>query len=466
VTNAELDGTGIAVLPFLDLSPERDQEYLADGIAEEILSGIAQVEGLRVVARTSSFAFKGDNVPMNEIARQLGVANLLEGSVRRSGDQVRIAVRLIHGETGFRIWSAVFDRGVEDLLAVQDEIARSAVSALEPALLGERPLLVRTETENPAAYGLYLQGRHFWNMRTEAGLLAAIDRFEAAIASDPGFAAAHAGLASAYDLLSEYGRMPPREAFARATAAAERALSLDSTRAEAHVVMGSLKDRQRDRAGAEAAYLRGIALNPNDATARHWYAVLLAITGRPEMALLEIRRAQALDPVSRVIGSTHAAILYWDGRDEEAIAEWRRTLELDPHFAPAHWWIALPLLRKGLSEEAMTGLRRAVELTDGNPGALAALAHGHAASGEPEEARRILDELERLPPGLFVPPARLALAYAALGDLELGLELLERAAAIGDPWLELVLLTPELSALRSHPRLIRLASGIGMHLPA
>jgi len=314
----------IAVLPFTNLSGDASRDYFSDGMSEELLNLLARIPGLKVASRTSSFAYKGRNVDIREVGRELGVETVLEGSVRQAGEQVRITAQLIDAETGFHLWSATYDRQLEDIFRVQDEIAAAIVEKLRIELAPrEEALAVRDKapTQNVEAYELYLQGRAIWRRRGEENLKTAIDVYQRALGLDPGFARAHAALASAYVVLPGYTKEEGDETRLEplAEASARQALSIDPNIGEAHAVLAQIKANRGDLLDAESGFFFAISLEPNDATPHHWYSLLLGRVGRLEQSLLQARRAQELDPTSAVIALNLANAYLAAGEDEQAL---------------------------------------------------------------------------------------------------------------------------------------------------
>ena len=352
----------IAVLPFADMSPEGDQEYFSDGMTEEILDALAKVPGLRVAARTSSFQFKGQNPDVRDVGEKLGVEAVLEGSVRRSEQRLRITAQLVSAEDGFHLWSETYDRQLADIFAVQEEIARAIVEALRVQLPGggSEPL-VKEKTADLEAYNLYLRGRYVWNQRTKEGMEQAAEYFQQAVERDSTYAKAYSGLADAYTLLESYGYMPTAEALPRARAAAEAALRLDETLAEAHTSLAQTLMTDGDWEAAEREFLRAVELNPSYATAHHWYSILLASLGQTEEALREIRLAHELDPLSPIISYALATHLAIAGDDDAAIAQLEKTIELAPDFENSYGGLSAALFQMGQTNEALQVIQRGVE---------------------------------------------------------------------------------------------------------
>jgi serine/threonine protein kinase/tetratricopeptide (TPR) repeat protein len=448
-------GKSIAVLPFMDVSRKRDLEYLCDGFAEEIINALSKVRGLRVVARTSAFSFKGKNEDVRTIARKLNVDALLEGSVRRAENQIRITVQLVNGTDGYHLWSEKYDREMEDVFAIQDDITLAVVNKLKLALLGpEKAALVKRHTEDVDAYNLYLKGRYFWNKRTETGFLKSLEYFRQAIDEDPTYALAYAGIADSYDLLGWYGHLGPREAFPRARAAAENARELDDTLAEAHASLGWISANfDWDWETAEREYKRALELNPMYATAHQWYSEFLTYMGRHDESIVEGQRALELDPLSLIINNDLGQVYFFARRYNEAIVQLRKTVEMNPTFAVAHFFLALALAQKSVLDEATEEARKAMDLA-GEEDALTLSQLGviYALSGRPTDAGEVLAKLEDLADTKYVSPFLLALVNAGLGDHDRAFAWLEKACEERDHWVETLKVHPALDGLRGDPR--------------
>jgi len=456
----------VAVLPFVNLSADRENEYFSDGMTEELINALSRVEGLRVAARTSSFAFKGKNEAVGEIGRTLRVASVLEGSVRRAGDRLRVTAQLVDATSGYHLWSDEYDRQLKDVFAVQDEISRAIVVALRLKLrLGGRTdsALVSAPTADLAAHDLYLKGRFLWNQRTYESLLTAVRYFEQAIQRDSTYAEAYAGLADTYVVLPFWGPVRPVETYSKARAAARRALALDSTLAGAHAALAyAAMNGDYDWAGAEREFQKAITLNPNYATVHQWYADYLVIMGRPGEAIAENARARALDPLSRINGATAAVNLLYTGHPDDALREVRGTLELDPGFANAYETLCRVHLQRREPREAVAACERAAALSGRDQG-LGALALAYAAAAESTKAAAVRRELEARARREYVAPTKLAQASLALGDTTAAVTWLERAADARDPWLIVdVLPDPLWDPLRADPRFARLRARLGL----
>lgn len=461
--DASAPPASVAVLPFVDMSASGDQAYLGDGITEEILNALARIRGLRVASRSSAFQYRGDGVDLREVGRALNVAAVVEGSVRQDGDRLRITVQLINAGDGFHLWSEQYDRELRDVFALQEEIAREIATALGDRLLFVVPdTLVTPLTKVPDAYRSYLQGRHAWNSRTRQGMFEARDAFERAIALDPSFAEAYAGLSDTWQLLPDYGSVPAAEGLAQAKAYALRAIALDSTLAAAYASLGAvLDDYDRDRDGAEAAYRRALALDPQYATAAQWLALHLANRGRRRESLELIERARRLDPLSRIISASVGAVRYFARDYDGAAAEYRAVLTQDTSFATASALLARTLLVDGKAEAAVAEFQRAVRLAPTDASVLAVYAAALATAGQPDSARRVVARITEVEPDAYVPHTELAAAYAALGEEDAALASIEAAFAARDPALKHIKVEPMYDALRGDPRFSDLVRAAG-----
>lgn len=360
------DEQSIAVLPFVDLSQEGDNEYFSDGISEELLNSLVSVDGLRVAARTSSFAFKNRNEDVRSIGQQLNVNTVLEGSVRRAGDQVRITAQLINVDDGFHLWSSTYDRRLDDIFSIQAEIAQSIVDALKLELIGEHQRMGSLTTDvDIRAYDLYLLGRHHWHQRTEDSLNRALALFQQAVAIDESFALAYTGLADTYLLLDGYGNLSTEDALSRAELPVARALALDDQLAEAYASLGLLRLNQHDIVGAELALRKAIDLNPNYSMAHMWLGLALSWSQGPSAALAEYTRAMELDPLHPAIRQNMAKTLGATGRFEQAVAQTRVIIDSDPKHDAAYFGLAELYARYGKLDQAVEIANRGVLENDG-----------------------------------------------------------------------------------------------------
>lgn len=455
----------IAVLPFVDMSPDGNTEYLSDGMTEELINALAQVNGLRVASRTSAFAFKGRNQDIRDIGQKLNVDAVLEGSVRSAGNQLRVSAQLVSTENGYHLWSKTYQREMRDVFAIQEEISRAIVNTVQGRLAQQRSTpLVQSHTDDLEAYQLYLQGRYFWNQRDnsqrrEETLRKAISYFQAALQRDPNYALAHSGLADTYASLPP--GMSRDEAYARAKVAALRALKLDETLAEAHTALARILVVQEwdwQRAGRE--YQRAIELNPGYATAHQWYGMYLTSLGRLDDAIAELNTAQQLDPLSLAVNNDLGRALYYARRYDEAIEQYRKTIQLYPSSADAHLNLALAYAEKSLLESAIRELHTWTELSGDEPRAL--LGYTYAAAGRRDEALRILAALEERAKTGNVSPTSMAVIHARLGNHDRAFALLEQAVRERSPFVLFLKVHPRLDPLRTDPRFTRLLRQVGL----
>jgi len=453
----------IAVLPFENLSNDPDNAYFADGIQEEILTRLSKISDLKVISRTSTQRFKGAPDNLSQIARQLGVAHILEGTVQKAEDQVRVNVQLIKAETDSHLWSEKYDRKLTDIFAVESEIAGNIAAVLHAKLTGAEQRAIATRpTENPEAHLLYLKGSYFLTKRTAPDLRSAIDYFKQAIGKDPNYALAYAGLANSYTILSVLGGEGPTTTVSKAKAAAIKALQLDDTLPEAHNSLGLvLTYYEFDFTQSKKEFERAIELNPNYADAHHQLGnANLIKVGEFDRAIAEGTRALELDPLSLIINADLSQNYLMARRYDESIEQARETLALDPRFYLAHWNLGEALQMKGQLHEAVAEYEKTVELTD-DPTALAMLAQAYAKIGETEKARNLLSRLEQLAAVRYVGPISFAFVYLALGENEKALEEIERAChEPADPDVINLKIEPLLDPLRGDPRFERLVAKV------
>ena len=462
-STVELPAKSIAVLPFDNLSEDKSNAYFAEGVQDEILTRLAKVADLKVISRTSTQHFKSapDNLP--QIAKQLGVMNILEGSVQKANDQVRVNVQLINALTDAHLWAETFDRKLTDIFAVETEIAKTIADTLQAKLTGsEKNAISKKPTENPAAHELYLQGRYFWSKRSAANLRKSIDYFNQAIAQDPNYALAYAGLAQAWMVLPAYNGGAPVECKPHAEAAARKALSLDETLSDAVAVLASIKaEYDFDFPDARAEYERAIQLNPNDATARHWFSTdCLATTGDHVSELAEMQRAAELDPLSLVINTNLGNAYLHNNRLDEAIAQFRKAIEMDPNFYFAQWSYGQALMLQKKIPEAIAQFEKAASITD-DPIPLAMLGLGYGVSGRRDDAQKILAKLVESRAQRFTPAYSLALVCIGLGDQDQAINWLEESYREHDGNnIAAIRIDPSLAPLHGNPRFEALAEKI------
>ncbi|HMN10116.1 MAG TPA: protein kinase [Gemmatimonadaceae bacterium] len=454
--------TTIAVLPFADRSPSGDQEYFSDGITDELIATLARVDGLRVASRTSAFAYKGRNADIRTVGAQLGVDKVLEGSVRRAGNRLRITAQLVNVADGYQLWNESYDREAGEGFAIQEEIARAIAQTLQVRLIGAVARGGEGSAPDAEAYDLYLKGRHEWYRRTEDGLRNAVKYFEQAVARAPGYARAHTGLADAYAVLGFYDYLPPAEAFPKAEEAANRAVALDPTLAAPHATLGYVALYHHwDFVRGEESFRRAIALDPNYSTAHQWYANLLTAAGRFSEAEGEMRRAQQDDPLSLIATVALGWVQYHAGSNTAALDQLRRAMEQDPNYALTHLWESMTLEAMDSLGAAVEASRRAVATSDSGAIHVAQLARVLALSASRGEAERLLQRLlVRGSGGGYVPSYEVAKIYEALGQPEQAFAWLERARAQRSHSLVFLRVDPQLSRLRKDERFERLAARV------
>jgi serine/threonine protein kinase/Tfp pilus assembly protein PilF len=442
----------IAVLPLENLSGDPEQEYFADGMTEVLIADLAKIGALKVISRTSAMQYKGARKPLPEIARELNVDAVIEGSVLQAGDRVRITAQLIRATTDQHLWAESYERDLSDILALQGEVARAIAKEIEVKLTsGEEARLASARPVNPEAHPAYLRGRYFWNKRTEVGHKRAFEYFQQAIDVDPSYAAAYAGLADAYLFLNE---PTPEEANRRARAAATKALEMDDTLAEARTTLAFAAIFDWEWAAAEKGFQRAIELNPSYATAHHWYSLLLTWTGRHEEAIAEMKRAQDVDPLSLVIGTALAGTFYFARQYDQAIELYQKTLAMDENFYRAHSGLATAYLQKGMFEEAIAESQWVPDRYP-IPSTHAVFGRAYAMAGKTAEALEILDELKKVDENLrqkYDVSKSLATIYVALGEMDEALHWLEKAYEEGSANLVYLKVDPSFDAVRSDPR--------------
>lgn len=456
----------IAVLPFANISADPENEFFCDGLAEELLNALAKIDGLKVTARTSSFSFKGKQVNVDQIGQALRVNTILEGSVRRAGNRLRINVQLINAADSYHLWSERYDRELKDIFDVQDEITLAVVAALKIKLLGEdQEAVLKRGTYDPESYELYLRGRFYWNKRTGAAIKKAIELFQQAVAKDPNFALAYVGIADCFTQTMLYLGTHTAETLPYARAAAERALQLDDTLAEAHASMGQVHFRALQWEQAEQAYQRAIRLNPNYPTAHHWYSEYFRVLRRRSEELREIKRAMDLDPLSplfcTLVGEAYRGV----GDMEGAVNEWQRVIELEPNFPLSHFFLGGTYAEQQRFDEAIEESEKAVALSERGGLFLGGLGQSSALAGKKSEAMAIVAELEQRYAENTASGFNLAQVYIGLRDIEQALTWLERDFETGNTgWLVYVTFRAFYDLLRNDSRYQDLLRRMGMRL--
>jgi len=454
----------LAVLPLENLSGDAAQNYFADGMTDELITDLAQISALRVISRTSAMVYRGARKPLPQIARELNVDAVVEGTVLRSGDQVRITAQLIDASTDRHLWSQSYEGELRDTLALQKRVAGAIADQIRINLTPQEQAALKTvRVANPEAYESYLKGRYFWNKRTTDGLKVAIAYFNQSIDEDPKYAPAYSGLADTYALLGDwqYAVMSPKEAFPKAKAAAIKALELDGTLGEAHNSLAFVLDGfdwDLDAGGKE--FQRAIELNPGYATAHHWYAWHLSLLGRFDEAIAEMRKAENLDPLSLIINADLAEILGLAHAYDESILQSRKAIEMDPNFALAHNHLAEAYLQKHMYDEAVAEMQKAVQLSGGSPTCIANLARAYVASGKRSEAVKLLGELNKRSTYGYSNAAEIAMIYTSLGDADQAMTWLEKGYE--ERFNPGVLLRPGFDPLRSDSRFQSLLHRVGL----
>lgn len=456
----------LAVLPLANLSGDPSQEYIADGITEELIGRLSHIHRLRVISRTSAMHFKNTQLSVPDIAKTLGVDAIVEGSVTREGSHIRVHAQLIRGATDEHIWAEEYLREYRSLLGLQDEVARSIAARIERSLTPQGPAsLAPGSAVGPEAYEDYLKGRYYFNQRTEDALNKSITNFQQAIAREPNYALAYCGLADSYALLGFRGSFPSKEALSQAKAAAVKAISLDDTLAEPHASLAFIAETHEwDWATAEREYKRALELNPGDARTHHWYAGYLMYVGRFDEGIAEANRARDLDPLSLPVNNALAGRLLVAGRVDEALEQVRKTLEMDPHFAPAHQTLGWAYLNQGKQKEAIREFQQALQLSGNAATDLTLdLAFAYAIGGKREEARRMLTKLKQQHEKGLVPSGSVAILYGALGELNEAFAWLEKAYQERDPELTYINVPGRrFEPLRRDPRFKKLLVRMGL----
>jgi TolB-like protein/DNA-binding winged helix-turn-helix (wHTH) protein/Flp pilus assembly protein TadD len=455
----------LAVLPLENLSGDASQDYFSDGMTDELITELGQISGLRVISRTSMMTYKGARKPLPQIARELNVDVVVEGTVLRSGSRVRITAQLIRASVDKHLWAQSYEVELRDILALQKTVARSIAEQISVKLNpAEQAELKHLRALNAKAYEAYLKGRYFWNKRTADGLKRAIDYFNEAIENDPNYAQAYSGLADSYALMGdwEYGVLPPAEAFPKAKAAATKALKLDNTLGEAHTSLAFVLDLfDWDWAAAEREYRRAVELSPSYATAHQWYSWHLILLGRNSEVITEMRKAESLDPLSLIISADMADVLLITRRYDESIQQSRKTMEMDPRFAVTHYQLGQAFVQKRMYNEGTAELQKAIGLSGGNKTFRSNLAYAYALSGRRHAALEILRDLKNRLNNGFSNASEIALIYVGLGEKDHAMTWLEKAYE--ERFNPSVLLRPCFDPLRSDPRFQDLLRRMGLN---
>jgi TolB-like protein/DNA-binding winged helix-turn-helix (wHTH) protein/Flp pilus assembly protein TadD len=450
----------LAVLPFVNANADPNTEYLSDGMTESLINSLSQLPNLKVKSRDSVFRYKGKETDAQKVGRELGVRAVFEGRIAQHGDGLAISAELIDAQNDNHIWGQQYNRGITDIFALQEEIAKEMTTALRLRLTGEdEKRLARSYTANTEAYQDYLRGRYFWNKRSEDALNKGVEYFQQAIAKDPEYALAYDGLSDCYTLLSVYGFSPPKEAFPRAKEAALKSLEIDDTLAEAYTSLGRIKaEYDWDWSGAEKEFRRAMELKPSYATAYQWYGDILATLGRREESFANYERALELEPLSLAINMDLGQAFYFARQYDQAIEQLQKTLELDPNFVSPRVYLGLAYLQKSMYKESVAEFEKGLLISPGNPNVLGQLGYAYAVSGRRAEAQRVLDKLNQLSKQKYVREKAAAALYVGLGERGEAFEWLERAyqeRSIGLGGVD-IKVDPIFDPLRSDPRFANL----------
>ncbi len=454
----------VAILPFVNATGDPNTEYLSDGISESLTNSLSQLPRLRVKSRSSAFHYKGKEVDLQRAGKELGVRALVTGRVVQRGNDLLISVELVDTQENNQIWGEQYSRKLADTLAVQAEIVKEISEKLRLRLTGEqKERLGKAQTASSEAYQLYLRGRYHWNKRTEEGFKKSIEYFNQAIAEDPGYALAYAGLADSYFSTGDYGLAAPRDAFPRSKAAAAKALELDPGLAEPHATLGYIKClHERSLVAAEREFKRAAELNPNYAIAHLWYAICLSGSGRHAEGAVQIRKAQQADPLSLVVQSAAGFVFYLARQYDQAAEQLLKALDLDPNFARTHQRLGFVHVQNGRFQAAIEEFQKAVALSGNAPLYISALGYGYARAGNKLEAQKRIEELKELRKRRFVDPVSIACIYVGLEDNDEAFAWFDRAVEEGSLHLAVLKVDPSCDPLRSDPRFAELVRRVGI----
>ncbi len=448
--------TSLVVLPFENLSADKDQAYFADGMTDELIAHLAKIRSLRVISRTSSMEYKGAHKTLSQIARDLHVDSVVEGTVLRSGDRVRITAELVQVATDRHLWAETYESQLGDILTLQSHVASAIVNEIRVKLTPEEQVrLATTRQVSTQSYENYLKGRYYWNKRSQEGLTKAIDYFQLAIEQDPNYALAYAGLADCYSIIGSVivGTVPALEVAPKARAAALKSLELDNTLAEAQTSLATVRfNYDWDWNAAASGFRRAVELNPNYATAYQRNSLYLMSMGRTSESIAEMNRAHDLDPLSISMNFSLGWRLYLAREYDQAIEQLRNTIDMDPDFVLPHLVLGQAYEQKKMYDQAITELRRAVDISQSSPPAVAALARTYAVSGRTTEARKLLDQLMEQSKRRYVSPFYVAIVYAGLGENDQALDWIEKAYKDRSNAIVFAKVNPQLDTLRSTPR--------------
>jgi len=459
----ETEEKSIAVLPFVDLSPQKDQEYFCDGLAEELINSLMHVSELRVPARSSSFSFKGKDIDVREVGKTLNVETVLEGSVRKAGNRLRITAHLINVADGYHMWSERYDRDMDDIFAIQDEISLAIVDNLKIKLLkGEKTKIVKRRTENKEAYNLYLEGRYFWNRRHEGDMMKAIECYQQALAKDPSYALPYVGIADVFNVFGLWSFIDPKEAFSKAKAAVSKALELDNALGDAFTSLGFINTcSDWDWIEAEKNYKRGIELNPKNAYAHGWYGIFLISQKRGKEGIESGQRALELEPLSPLMNALLGVVLGYGGQIEKGREQLKKALEMEPNLPMGNLWLGqLYITRPEDYGKAIFFLQKAAQL--GMTFALGWLGWAMTQAGKKDEAAKVLDQLDEIAKQRYISPFQKALIFIGLDRIDEAFEHLELAYEEREPFLAYFLLNWIPGPVRSDSRYTAILKKIGL----
>jgi serine/threonine protein kinase/Tfp pilus assembly protein PilF len=452
----------IAVLPFANEGGDQNTEYLSDGITESLINNLSNSPRLKVVSRNSAFRYKGRDIAPKVVGRELGVRVVLTGRIIQRGDSLQISVDLVDARDDTQIWGEQYNRKMSALVVAQEEIARRVAEKLELRLSGvDQTRISKQGTDNAEAYQLYLRGRYYWNKRTEEGLRRGIEFFNKAIELDPSYSKAYAGVADCYAMLTEYSAQPPMELYPRVQAAARKALEIDDSLAEAHTSLAAAYEYQWAWSDAEREYRRAIELNPNYATAHQWYGVFLSSHLRHEEAISQLRKALELDPLSLIINTSMGRALYGARRYDDASEQLRKTVEMDPNFPESRFQLAMVYEGKKMYREALGEFEKCVELFN-DPAMKVWLGRVYAVEGRRGDAERVIAEMNELAKTKYISPYPMATIYAALGQNDRALELLEKVFEEHSYYVVWLGVDPVFDGIRKDPRFFELTKKIGL----
>jgi TolB-like protein/Flp pilus assembly protein TadD len=457
----------IAILPFENVGNDPNAEYLSDGLTENIINNLSQLPKLKVMARSTVFRYKGQQIDPQGVANDLGVRAVATGRVQQLGERLMIGIELVDTADGTQLWGQRYERKRADIFALQEEISEKISAKLRLTLTtSQKQRFAKRHTKKSEAYELYLRGRYFWNKRSEEDAKKGIECFRKALAIDPNFAFAYSGLADCQTLLGDVGiqAMLPKEAFSQGCESAARALELDEALAEAHGTMGHISMHLFDWPKAESELLRALELNPNYAQACLWYAYYLAFTGHSVDSIPVMERALQLDPLSLPVNTSAAEILYFAGRLDESIQQFHKALDLDPYRIVAHLELGRAYEHREMFVEAISEFSRGRELSHDSPESLASLAHCYAVSGKSDEAQILLAELTELNQRRYVSPYDLALVYCGLNQKEEAIAWLNRAYQIHDGWMIYISVDPRWQNLRTNARFSEVVERVGLSM--